>query len=1635
MERLLAMTSKLRTFTALTLLLGGLLFSMPLASAEITVSIGDQDAEEGDVQAEDCANIDDSLAGAMGCDTTDTVTDFTEYTGSLEEPDASGYDSALTETTNARDFIQKVVNFALTFVGLICVVTVIYGGLLYVTSRGEEEPTSKAKKAITYSVIGIVIILGSFAFVNTILQVGGGDSGNGNGTALNGETINESGAAFDVQDVLDEIEQITTDYVDAYQTFLAVNEQVASMNGLEMPVVVEVTSTEYSLGGLLDFATEALTGQDDDYKDTYTVLNEDEVDTYMTSLARSAQNIMAETDSLSDTYESAAALYEYLQYGSNNFVPDTEVTATLEEVAAILGLDVEWSGPCGGADYTDSTTSISSGLGWSTTNAEVEAIDTYICLFIGDIEASAESDYQELIGSAEETTGLIGQFEDLKLLFDVSGNSSGTSSLDEITTALDAAEAALETAKTTITNNSIQDITLAMNDLYVLVKNVEFVQVSLTATPVEGNAPLLVNFNILGTEDPSGNTVEDTQIQWDLDGDGTFDESDIGEDLGADSISYIFDEAGTYRVKVRVLSSEADIAAGVSTVSVKVAPAKSLIVIKATVGSNPEQTIADFSKNPAVNNSKFKVTASEASSASGIEFDATATTDGEGNTSGISYYEWDFGDSETIGGNLEEAGKLTHFYSKQGVYNVSLTVTDQDGVKDSKYFQLYVATPAARIQTSPESGVSGTTFTLDGSSSTADVGGISSYQWALTHEDGTTVSLTQSSGSNIQVALTDPGIYDVSLSVADASNKSDNATAFLVVESQAPVVTYKYTIENENQPSVVTFDARDSYDPDARDTLTYSWDFGGFEDEDYTILEATDDLSEVKVQFLKTGSYTVVLTGKDQHAEPIQKTDTATATIDIDSILDVELTVNGDEARHLSDAGEVDVEFTGQTEFGSAFQIEYGDGETDFTDNLTNGKSIFTHTYKQAGVYYVELTTYDDSEDEQSNSDTARVYIGAGNAPIAVIGLGTNGTDMGTGPIYLGSIKTTFTFTADNSVNVDGTNDNLTYSWNFADGKTASTSTVTHKFEEQAIYEVTLTVKDKSDPAITDQTSVSISIEGILPEIHSISVVPETSTEPTTPLKVNVSVSASDEDDGDIDYIKGWYYDLDNSADQLGTVISESGSFTLTINTNGEEGEAKEYGFAAEVTSGADTVSSFDELDPSDVPTLAVINGPNDTPVAVFTVDRPSVYVGDEVIFTSSSYDPDGPEIVKFWWDVEGDGFRDNEVTESSSYTYTYSQVHPDGIEVRLKVEDDAGATAESLPVKISVDSLAGDPDAKFLANITGNTVQFSNNSYIDTENGAERAGSYWEFDLSTDSDGNGVTDDDYDSYEESPSHTYAELGTYEVRMTVVDTVGQTDTVTQEIEVKETIAPVAAFTSTVSEKTVAFKNTTTVDTEHDVDIRTYTWDFDTSVDSSGDTEPENDADSDVKNPTFEYTDYGSYEVLLTVVDSYGKTDSITQTVEIESPIQPLNALLTSVPQANSLSQVILSNDGEEVSFFFSAEGGSGDYSYILDKNIFYDTDGDGVRDNDKDYTAKNSGSWKTPFYTSYGQVVSKLTVTDGETGDTDVATLQVVFEGSLGSANLFNATPKQMALLMLSALLTTIFGVSMAFRYKPLPRR
>jgi len=73
--------------------------------------------------------------------------------------------------TDIRQAIMNVTNWILGFVAIIATLIVIYGGVLYLTAAGNEEAVEKAKKTISYGIIGIVICGLAYAIVIVVSTV------------------------------------------------------------------------------------------------------------------------------------------------------------------------------------------------------------------------------------------------------------------------------------------------------------------------------------------------------------------------------------------------------------------------------------------------------------------------------------------------------------------------------------------------------------------------------------------------------------------------------------------------------------------------------------------------------------------------------------------------------------------------------------------------------------------------------------------------------------------------------------------------------------------------------------------------------------------------------------------------------------------------------------------------------------------------------------------------------------------------------------------------------------------------------------------------------------------------------------------------------------------------------------------------------------------------------------------------------------------------------------------------------------------------------------------------------------------------------------------------------------------------
>lgn len=62
-----------------------------------------------------------------------------------------------------RTIVGDIVGIILSFVGVIFFILIIYGGLLWMTARGNEQQIEKAKNLMGSAIIGLIIVLAAYA--------------------------------------------------------------------------------------------------------------------------------------------------------------------------------------------------------------------------------------------------------------------------------------------------------------------------------------------------------------------------------------------------------------------------------------------------------------------------------------------------------------------------------------------------------------------------------------------------------------------------------------------------------------------------------------------------------------------------------------------------------------------------------------------------------------------------------------------------------------------------------------------------------------------------------------------------------------------------------------------------------------------------------------------------------------------------------------------------------------------------------------------------------------------------------------------------------------------------------------------------------------------------------------------------------------------------------------------------------------------------------------------------------------------------------------------------------------------------------------------------------------------------------
>ena len=85
-------------------------------------------------------------------------------------------DQVAEKVDDPQQLVKGIVNGILYFVGILSVIMLIWGGILYTTSSGDSNKVTTAKNTIMYAVIGLVVAIFAYAIVNFVLTTSRGVS-------------------------------------------------------------------------------------------------------------------------------------------------------------------------------------------------------------------------------------------------------------------------------------------------------------------------------------------------------------------------------------------------------------------------------------------------------------------------------------------------------------------------------------------------------------------------------------------------------------------------------------------------------------------------------------------------------------------------------------------------------------------------------------------------------------------------------------------------------------------------------------------------------------------------------------------------------------------------------------------------------------------------------------------------------------------------------------------------------------------------------------------------------------------------------------------------------------------------------------------------------------------------------------------------------------------------------------------------------------------------------------------------------------------------------------------------------------------------------------------------------------------
>ncbi len=523
-----------------------------------------------------------------------------------------------------------------------------------------------------------------------------------------------------------------------------------------------------------------------------------------------------------------------------------------------------------------------------------------------------------------------------------------------------------------------------------------------------------------------------------------------------------------------------------------------------------------------------------------VIFDASGSTDPDGDDL---TYIWDFGDRETGSGEV-----VSNQYILPGEYTVSLIVSDgeyNDTFSLVVTASIFNTPPVASFTATPDSGPATLDVTFDGSASEDPDGDVISYSWD--YGDGSS-GIGQTSSHRYTIA----GTYTATLLVSDGELSHSISTIIMVDQpNQAPVASFIASPQMGDAPLIVSFDGSASQDPDG-DQLTFSWDFG----------DGTSGIGEIlEHEYAIAGNYTATLTVHDGALDNSTATEIMVRQPNRAPVAIIS-------ASPKSGPAPLKVTFDGSgSEDPDGDELTYNWG---FGNGETASEATTSYEFDTPGSYTVTLTVNDG---KLTNTANILILVEQRNRePVALI----NATPVnGTAPLQV-------TFDGSGSQDPDG--DQLSYNWDFGDGRMASGASVGHEYITVGNYLATLTV---SDGEFSHVASITISVRNL--NNSPTAAFTATPDEGVAPLSVTFDASSSRDVDGN-ELTYNWNFGDGTNGRGVSTthVYSDPGSYTARLTVNdGEASSSASQLIMVNQMSGLNCQSSS-EVFLSDVPWTAI---------------------------------------------------------------------------------------------------------------------------------------------------------------------------------------------------------------------------------------------------------------------------------------------------------------------------------------------------------------------------------------------------------------------------------------------------------------